>query len=135
MTDDRDQLHLEAGAMVLGVDAAWTLTQPSGVALVTQIPKGWRLVISAPSYQHFIAMADHSQVSQARPVGSKPDPEALLRAATNLTGRAVDLVAVDMPLARLPILSRRASDDAVSRAYGARHVLRPILRVRRGRVL
>jgi predicted RNase H-like nuclease len=122
VTVDRNQLHLEAaGATVLGVDAAWTLTHPSGVALVTQISGGWRLVAWAPSYQQFLALADHSLISQTRPVPSKPDPAALLRAATNLTRRAVDLIAVDMPLARLPIVARRASDDAVSRAYGARH--------------
>jgi predicted RNase H-like nuclease len=37
-----------------------------------------------------------------------------------LCGRTVDLVAIDMPLARTPIVGRRASDNAVSRAYGAR---------------
>ncbi|WP_352702168.1 DUF429 domain-containing protein [Mesorhizobium opportunistum] len=37
-----------------------------------------------------------------------------------LAGCPVDLVAVDMPLSRTPIVSRRASDDAVSRAYGGR---------------
>jgi predicted RNase H-like nuclease len=35
-------------------------------------------------------------------------------------GRPVDLVAIDMPLARSPIVGRRASDDAVSSAYGGR---------------
>jgi predicted RNase H-like nuclease len=37
-----------------------------------------------------------------------------------LCGRSVDLVAIDMPLAHSPIIGRRLSDDAVSRAYGAR---------------
>ncbi|MGX7875101.1 hypothetical protein ACVDG5_022370 [Mesorhizobium sp. ORM6] len=45
-------------------------------------------------------------------------PEAL-EAARALAGSPVDLIA-DMPLSRTPIISRRASDDAVSRAYGAR---------------
>ena len=110
-----------AGA-VLGVDAAWTLTEPSGVALVVaQTPGSWRLVASAPSYQHFLARVDQSLARQARPSGSKPDPEALLQAAANLAGRAVDLVAVDMPLSLSPIIARRASDNAVSQGYGARH--------------
>ena len=38
-----------------------------------------------------------------------------------LCGSAPDLVAIDMPLSRKPISGRRASDDAVSRAYGSRH--------------
>jgi predicted RNase H-like nuclease len=115
-------MTLSTGAAVLGVDAAWTLTQPSGVALVVaQIPGSWRLVASAPSYQHFFALADQPLAREVRPAGSKPNPEALLLAAAKLAGRAVDLVAVDMPLAFSPIIARRASDDAVSRAYGARH--------------
>ncbi len=44
---------------------------------------------------------------------------SLLDACRKLAGRAPDLVAVDMPLARTPIVGRRASDLAVSRAYGA----------------
>ena len=107
---------------VLGVDAAWTLKEPSGVALVVaQIPRSWRLVASDPCYQHFLARADQSLARQARPSGSKPDPEALLQAAAKLAGRTVDLVAVDMPLALSPIIARRASDNAVSKEYGARH--------------
>jgi hypothetical protein len=35
-------------------------------------------------------------------------------------GRPVDLIAIDMPLARSPIVGRRTCDDAVSRAYGGR---------------
>jgi len=38
-----------------------------------------------------------------------------------MCGQPIDLVAIDMPLARFPITSRRASANAVSVAYGARH--------------
>lgn len=44
---------------------------------------------------------------------------ALLEACRRLAGRAPDLVAVDMPLALSPIVGRRVSDLAVSRAFGA----------------
>lgn len=102
---------------VLGIDAAWTATQPSGVALVVRAGRRWRLEALAPSYQHFLGAAPQ----EARPVGSPPEPGALLAAASKLCSGAVDLVAVDMPLARSPICKRRASDLKISRDYGARH--------------
>jgi predicted RNase H-like nuclease len=102
---------------VLGIDAAWTGTQPSGVALVVRDGQGWRLEALAPSYPHFLGLLTLGDP----PVGSPPAPEALLAAASKLCGRAVDLVAVDMPLSRLPIRGRRFSDQEVSKAYGARH--------------
>jgi predicted RNase H-like nuclease len=43
----------------------------------------------------------------------------LLAACRRLAGRAPDLVALDMPLARTPIVGRRASDRAISSAFGA----------------
>jgi len=105
---------------VLGIDAAWTESQPSGLAVVAEFPDGWRLIAAAPSYQRFLAFADHHLTAQERPSGSRPDAAALLASAAALCGRAIDLVAIDMPLARSPILGRRCSDNAVSRAYGGR---------------
>src|SRR5262245_36753317 len=105
---------------VLGIDAAWTLAQPSGVALAAETIDGWRLIAVASSYQHFDALADDRLTREARPRGSMPDARALLTSATRLCGRPVDLVAIDMPLAHVPITCRRASDNAVSRTYGAR---------------
>src|SRR5208283_1876555 len=58
--------------------------------------------------------------SQPRPSGSCPDAAALLASSKTLCGLPVDLVAIDMPLARGPITGRRRSDNAVSEAYGAR---------------
>ncbi|MDB5438476.1 MAG: hypothetical protein JWM33_903 [Caulobacteraceae bacterium] len=99
---------------VLGIDAAWTLRNPSGVALIAESPSGWRLAAVAGSYDSFIGRPSAGLDQHA-------DPAALIAACVRLVGQAPDLVAVDMPLARHPIERRRASDDAVSRAYGARH--------------
>src|SRR5262245_9752822 len=110
---------------VLGIDAAWTLAQPSGVALAAETIDGWRLIAVASSYQHFDALADDRLTREARPRGSMPDARALLTSATRLCGRPVDLVAIDMPLAHVPITCRRASDNAVSRTYGARKLGTP----------
>ncbi|WP_293971729.1 DUF429 domain-containing protein [Sphingopyxis sp.] len=105
---------------VLGIDAAWTLTQPSGVALAVEMNAGWRMVAAEPSYDHFLAQADHSISLDTRPSGSAPDAAQLVRAAEDFTGARVVLVAIDMPLSRTAIVSRRTADNEVSRAYGAR---------------
>lgn len=99
---------------VLGIDAAWTLTQPSGCALIVETETGWRVAACEPSYGHFIGEpTDH-------PRGTRPDPAALMEACRRHTGRTPDLVAIDMPLSLTPITGRRASDNAISRFYGSR---------------
>jgi len=104
----------------LGIDAAWTLKQPSGVALALEHGGRWRLVATAPSYDHFLALAD-GDPPPGRPAGSAPNARALLTAAATIAGGQVNIVAIDMPLSISPITCRRVSDNAVSRAYGARH--------------
>ena len=104
---------------VLGIDAAWTLTQPSGVALAVETKDGWQMVAAEPSYDHFLVLADRSINLGTRPSGSAPEAAQLVRAAEEFTGSRVILIAIDMPLSRLPITSRRTADNEVSRAYGA----------------
>jgi predicted RNase H-like nuclease len=106
--------------VVLGLDAAWTLTKPSGVALVAELRDGWHLIAASNSYQRFLALAASDKQPEERPSGGMPDVRALLVSASILAGQSVDVVAIDMPLARSPIIGRRTSDDAVSRAYGGR---------------
>lgn len=106
---------------VLGIDAAWTATQPSGVALVEKMGSTWRLVAAAASYLNFVDDSERPISEQSRPSPSIMDLGAILNsAASMMDGSRVDLVAVDMPLARTAIIARRSADDAVSRAYGAR---------------
>ena len=106
--------------VVLGIDAAWTLKQPSGVAVAKRVGTVWHLVELAPSYQRFNALAEHDLAPELLPCGSRPDAAELLASSRKLCGLPVDLVAIDMPLAHHPITGRRASDNAVSSAYGAR---------------
>jgi predicted RNase H-like nuclease len=105
---------------VLGIDAAWTTSQPSGVALAVEGSSGWELVAVESSYQRFHSLACDSVERESRPSGSIPAASELLRTSFSLCGRHVDLVAVDMPLSAKPITGRRESDNAVSRAYGGR---------------
>lgn len=99
---------------VLGIDAAWTASNPSGVALAVEDDGRWRLAKASSSYADFIGPTD--------PAAAGSDSSGtLLSAAQALTGQTVTLVAADIPLARSPITARRFSDDQVSVAYGARH--------------
>jgi predicted RNase H-like nuclease len=108
----------KADAIVLGIDAAWTSTQPSGVALLKKEGGHWRLLAASPSDESFLSLGedgcDPPTLSRA---GSRP--EDLLSKAAALAGGQVSLVAVDMPVSSQPITGRRYSDDSVSRAFGA----------------
>ncbi|CDZ39023.1 Hypothetical protein NGAL_HAMBI1146_31870 [Neorhizobium galegae bv. officinalis] len=106
--------------VVLGIDAAWTEMQPSGLALIVDDGGGWRLVEAAASYAAFLEASDPA-VPVLRHRGSVPDAGAIIKAASAKSGAPVDLVAIDMPLSTAPIVGRRASDNMISVAYGARH--------------
>jgi predicted RNase H-like nuclease len=110
------------GSAVLGIDAAWTAGQPSGVALISATGAGWECVAVAPSYCGFLALARGESVDWTiRTLGSPPDAEALLTASRRLLeGRLPTVVAVDMPLSLQPITGRRSADNHVSRVFGAR---------------
>lgn len=106
---------------MLGIDAAWTVRQPSGVALLQQQGGQWRCLGLAPSYQAFEALASGTPVDwQHRPKGSHPSMERLLAAAKQLSGTPVQLITFDMPLSTEAIVGRRMADREVSRLFGSR---------------
>lgn len=105
---------------VLGIDAAWTEREPSGVALIADDGSGWRLVEVAASYAAFIE-ANVTAGPIVRHRGTIPDAKLIIEAASEKIAAPVDVVAVDMPLSKTPIISRRVSDNMISRAYGAKH--------------
>ncbi len=109
-------------AGVLGIDAAWTENEPSGVALIKGSPGEWRCVKVAPSYDSFLALAEGVPVDWAvKSRGAIPDVSRLVAAAqTLLDGQELAVVTVDMPLSTRPITGRREADAAISRAYGGR---------------
>ena len=122
MTSSGSQAVNQATAeVVLGIDAAWTAHQPSGVALVQRKGSHWQCTALAPSYDSFLALASgQPQDPATKARGSEPDPAALLQASQQLTGQSVSCVSVDMPLATTPITGRRAADNAVSSRFGTR---------------
>jgi predicted RNase H-like nuclease len=88
--------------------------------VAVETASGWRLAAVEASYDQLIERANGVQPSAERPSGSKPTAASLLDAARKICGRQVDLVAVDMPMARGGIKGRRKRDECVSRKYGAR---------------
>jgi len=74
----------------------------------------------APSYESFIATAgQRSAISWHKPAGGAPNVGLLLEAAKLIADADVDIIAVDMPISKKPIIGRRAADDAISKAFGA----------------
>ena len=108
---------------VLGVDAAWTDRNPSGVALIRIGLDGlWECVAFAPSYDSFVEVAAGNPVRwKEPPTASGLDPQTLLRAAERLLGgERITVVSVDMPLSKTDITGRRKADNDVSKEFGAR---------------
>ena len=110
---------------VLGIDAAWSARNPSGVALIKAKDDGrWEFVDVAPSYDSFINLADGIPIDwRARLTGGGLTARInqLLTTATELLGgERVTVIAVDMPLSQEPIQGRRAADDAISKEFGGR---------------
>jgi predicted RNase H-like nuclease len=107
--------------VILGIDAAWTKAQPSGLALVAGKSKAWRCLCVAPSYERFIACASGATIDWDTPrfAGTAPDIDRLLSAARALAGTEPTVIAVDMPMADVAFSGRRAADQAISEVYGA----------------
>lgn len=106
--------------MILGIDAAWTPHEPSGVALLANLAGRWACVAIAPSYESFLQQAEGKLVDWRGGTftGSLPEPPRLLAAAAQLAGQSVDLIAIDMPMALEAFSGRRVADDEISRAFG-----------------
>jgi predicted RNase H-like nuclease len=103
------------GKAVLGIDAAWTDGEPSGVALLQRKGSRWQCVRAAPSYSAFCGSFEWTEPFSGAPI----DVHELLRACRQLLGAAQPAaVAVDMPLATTRIEGRRRADDEVSRRFG-----------------
>ncbi len=105
---------------VLGIDAAWTEKNPSGIALIQTEGERWKCVVVSPSYDSFTATAKkHPANWGEKPIGGLPKFRNILAAAQELLGgKEVDVIAVDMPLSTAPITGWREADLAVSRSFG-----------------
>lgn len=103
-------------AAVVGIDAAWTDHHPSAVAKLVRRRAGWTLERLGRSYAEWNAVGQVDDWWSAPSHGSGRSD--LADAVPTLRG--LHAVAVDMPLAATPIVTRRASDQALSRVYASR---------------
>lgn len=106
---------------ILGIDAAWTSKQPSGLALVERESGQWLCRGIAPSYLSFIDLSNGKAVNwQTKSVGSIPNAKNILDASKRLLqNKPVDIVTVDIPISTVDFSTRRIADEKVSRAFGA----------------
>jgi len=108
---------------ILGINAAWTASEGSGVTLFRkQETGGWSCCAVAPSYSSFLDLADGHPVQWDAPgcfSDAGVDLNTLLPAAEKIAGARPTVVTVDMPLATSPIERRRKADDDISSAFGA----------------
>ncbi len=100
---------------ILGVDAAWTEKEPTGVALLSiNNDNSIQAVKIARSYEEF----SKGRISWDNSVtGSKPDFPRLLCYCRN-NEWVIDLIALDIPLSPERIIVRRECDRLISRHYG-----------------
>jgi predicted RNase H-like nuclease len=104
---------------ILGIDAAWTHHQPSGIALIGRSGDKWQCMALAPDYESFYELAQGQVVDwTSTPTGTWPDPSRLVNSCRAIGG-APWVVAIDLPMATHPITARRAADQAISRRFGA----------------
>ncbi|NUM67459.1 DUF429 domain-containing protein [candidate division KSB1 bacterium] len=109
-------------AHILGIDAAWTAHQPSGVALLRARRNAKpKLIALGRSYDEFLTSGPHAKVDwRTRVRGCLPPIDALLSHCKKLTGELPQIVALDIPLAAKPLNGRRPCDNAVTAAYVSR---------------
>lgn len=107
-------------AAILAIDAAWTPTEPSGLALLAETNSIWHCLALAPSYDQFINQCLTKNMDwTSAPRGSLPDIGQLLAACKHrLDGQQIDIVTIDMPVSRGPIHTRRDADQTVSKTFG-----------------
>lgn len=107
--------------VILGIDAAWTEIEPSGVGLIDKQEGAWRCLAVAPSYSAFLDLARDRTVNwNCRHYGGRPPISELLTAASAISRKPVDVVVLDMPVSTKSITARRYADDCVSRESGSR---------------
>lgn len=109
--------------LILGIDAAWTVKNPSGVAVLQfneQQPPSLELL--GRSYDEITALKKGDKLNWNEKVGGSPPHIAqVVRHIESELQDEVSLVALDIPLSPEPITSRRAADSIISQLYGSKY--------------
>lgn len=102
--------------LVLGIDAAWTVRNPSGIALVSTETVPPKLVRASPSFEDFVAGTTSDAWCGKHEF--RASLTEVIRMAERIGTGPVSVMAVDMPIARSQVRRRRASDNMISRTFG-----------------
>ncbi|WP_069999961.1 DUF429 domain-containing protein [Cellulosilyticum sp. I15G10I2] len=101
----------------LGIDAAWTEVEPSGISLISSDDgHNCKILRLADSYYNFLYK---KQSLVNKPKGSKPEIYKLIK-DIEVEGYSIDCIAIDMPLSNQLIKGRRSCESEISKAYGAK---------------
>ena len=110
-------------SLVLGIDAAWTPRNPSGIALVAvaagHIPELLRVARACGEFT-FDRKIGESDWLNLPPSKEPLNVSGILDATKRYTGMQPSVIALDIPLSPLPIRGRRPADNAISTMYGSR---------------
>jgi predicted RNase H-like nuclease len=112
--------HIGVDSLILGIDAAWTTTSSSGIALVL-VTTGHtpQLLRVARTCSEFTS----DRILEARDWLSTPLPggplkiDQLLNTIEKNACALPSVIVLDIPLSPLPICGRRTADNAISKAY------------------
>ena len=102
------------GTAVLGIDAAWTLSEPSGVALWQFENRRWKCMRVAPSYTAFCGDIDWDAPVLGGPINV---PATLDECRRLLDGKVPDIVAASIPLGLTPVTGRRLCDTLINKLF------------------
>ena len=108
--------------IIIGVDAAWSESHPSGIAVLDIGGSKPALIDVARSYYEF----EHCCVRRTidwttKPVIGKISLKTLIEVTlARRPSSQIAVIAVDMPLSYQPIIGRRVSDNFLSLRYGSK---------------
>jgi len=110
-------------SLVLGIDAAWTPRNPSGIALVAvaagHIPELLRVARACGEFTSGRKIGRNDWLNPP-PSEELLSVSGILDATRRYTGTQPNVIVLDIPLSPLPIRGRRPADNAVSTMYGSR---------------
>jgi hypothetical protein len=111
------------GNLILGIDAAWTETNPSGVALVAagagDTPQLLRVARTSTEFTSGRILSTGDWLSTP-PSSGLLNVKQLLDTVKRYAFALPSIIVLDIPLSPLPICGRRAADDAISIKYAKR---------------
>jgi len=111
-------------SLVLGIDAAWTEANPSGIALVTVVtghmPQLLRVARTCGEFTSDRILGASDWLNTPH-LGGPLNINQLLDTIKKYTGALPSVIALDIPLSPQPIDGRRTADNAVSVEYGSRY--------------